>query len=108
MPEWLQVVVAVGSLLTPFALAALARDRALLAMIGKVKDDAGELVKATTDPLHERVNRVRDEYVRRDDLNDHLARIDKRFDDMAAEQRRANGRLDEIRDLLVGHGKSGV
>ena len=37
--------------------------------------------------LHERINRVRDEFVRRDDLDAHMARIEKTMVEMRAELR---------------------
>lgn len=37
--------------------------------------------------VHTRINDVRDKYVRRDDLDGHLRRIEKSIDDMREEQR---------------------
>lgn len=76
------LLLSVGALLTPIVLAARSRDTALMTMISSAKEDASRQMKAATDPLHERVNRVRDEYVRRDDLDGHLLRVDKRFDEI--------------------------
>lgn len=88
MEPWAQVLVGVGSLLTPIVLAAFARDRALMGMIN-----------SQTSQIHERINRTRDDFVRRDDLAEHLSRLDKQFDDMradlrslSAEIRASNGR----------------
>ena len=51
-----------------------------------------------------RLDRVRDEYVRRDDLDGHLQRFEKQFDDIRGEMRRGSEatekKLDEIRNLL--------
>lgn len=69
MESWLQVLIGVGSLLTPVVIAAFARDRALLTMINS---QSGQ--------VNERINRVRDEFVRRDDLAEHLTRLDKQID----------------------------
>ena len=92
METW-QLLLGVGAFMTPIVLAAMARDRALITMI-----------KTTTDPIHDRINRVRDEYVREDHLNGHLSRIEKRFDDMANDVRRrseqTDKRLDEITRML--------
>lgn len=64
----------------------------------------GQQIRAETNPLHDRVSRVRDEYVRRDDLEGHLRRIDKSFDDVRADIRRGqeetNKRLGEIAAVL--------
>lgn len=90
--------------MTPIVLAAMARDRSHTQAIAGVKDDMAREIKSSVDPLHERVNRVRDEYVRRDDLDGHLARLDKRFDEMNAHVQRSHSyvekRLDEISAML--------
>lgn len=114
MDSW-QPFLAIGALLTPIVLAAMARDRSLLVMLNSarqdalnaivvMKDDARRMIAASTEPLHDRVNRVRDEYVRRDDLDGHLARMGKQFDDIRDDMRRnsenLDKRLDEIRKLL--------
>ncbi|MGE0575395.1 hypothetical protein [Reyranella sp.] len=89
--DWWQLLLGIGGFLTPVVLTVMARDRALLTMIGQIQTGMQAMIKAATDPIHERINRVRDEYVREDHLNGHLMRIEKRFDDMATEQRRRIG-----------------
>lgn len=93
----LGLLIGFGSLLTPVVLAAIARDRSLIAMIGAVKEDAARATTAATEPIHERINRVRDEFVRRDDLESHLARIDKQFGELREDFRRGT---DEIKTLI--------
>ena len=44
-------------------------------------------MEAKDDVLHERVNRVRDEYVRRVDLDSHMARLESTLKEMRDEQR---------------------
>lgn len=115
VPVWLSIVLAFAGLASPLVLAAMARDRSLLSMIADVKsqtagmitdakDDIMTTLKATTDPIHDRINRVRDEYVREDHLNAHLLRFEKRFDEISAEQRRSaaqtNDGFREIHRLL--------
>ncbi len=92
MDPWLQVLIGVGSVLTPVVIAAFARDRSLVAMI-----------EASATQLHDRVNRTRDEFVRRDDLAEHLLRLDKQFDSMRADMRLLS---DEIRRLIGRTGPS--
>lgn len=93
--------------MSPIVIAAFSRDRTLMAMIAGAKEDMARQVKNGVDPLHERVNRVRDEYVRRDDMDGHLARLDKRFDEFNQQMLRNNDqvqkRLDEIAVLLRNH-----
>lgn len=104
MPDWLAVLLAVAGLAIPAIGIAMARDRSLLTMIQNTKTDAATATKAATDPIHERINRVRDEFVRREDLDGHLLRWDKQFDDLRAELRRSaestDRKLDEIRSII--------
>lgn len=95
----------------------MARDRAMMTMIGSTrsdweraitsaKEDSHKLLDAATNAIHDRIGRVRDEYVRRDDLDGHLGRWDKQFDDLRGEMRRnsdaTNKQLSEIMKLLQG------
>lgn len=90
--------------MTPVVLAAMARDRSLISMFTTLETSLEARIKAETAPLHERVNRVRDEYVRRDDLDAHLSRMEKQFDEVRAELRRNNEtvekRLTEMVNIL--------
>lgn len=114
METW-QVLVSIGGLAVPIVLAAMARDRALMAMItgtrtdwqnaiAVVKDDTRKMTDTAATTLHDRISRVRDEYVRRDDFDAHSRRMDKQFDTIHAELVRSaehtDKRLDEIRKLL--------
>lgn len=89
----------------------VARDRALQNLI--VEGDKATRVeaKAEADRLHERVNKVRDEFVRREDLDAHLSRIEKSIErvyDAQKEQveqaRDTNQRVDAILQHLVHSG----
>ncbi|TLP48751.1 hypothetical protein FDK21_03575 [Cohaesibacter sp. CAU 1516] len=53
------------------------------------------------DRLHERVNRIRDEYVRRDDLHQHIGRIDQGLKDMRDESRQENAQINRRLDDLL-------
>lgn len=44
-------------------------------------------MKEGDDKLHERINKVRDEYVKRVDLDGHLQRMDKKLDEISADQK---------------------
>lgn len=105
MEVW-HLFIGVGAILIPAVLATMARDRALMTMIGQNQNDTKSAIEAATAPIHERINRVRDEYVREDHLNSHLDRIDKRFDNLSDEMRRHSDKVDkgfgEMRRLLQG------
>lgn len=59
-----------------------------------------QMIKAGDDALHERVNRTRDEYVRRSDYDAHSARIEGQIRDLRQDvkegQKDINDRLDRI------------
>lgn len=46
--------------------------------------------------LHQRINRVQDTYVRRDDLNGHIQSIENTVNSMREEQRETNRRIDAL------------
>lgn len=104
MAEWLVVLLAVGGLLTPIILASMARDRTLVSMIAAGRDASEKAIQMASDLIHDRINRIRDDYVRRDDLQGHLVRIDKQFDDMRAHiqrgQETTEKKLDAIQSML--------
>lgn len=92
----------------------IVRDRALLALITngdkavhdaleKRVDNAVIEAKREDAALHERINRVRDEFVRRDDLDQHLGRIEKNLNQMYIEQRETNQRIDGFMSAMVGN-----
>lgn len=85
MEPWVQVLIGVGSLLTPMVIAAFARDRALMGMIN-----------SQTSQIHERINRTRDDFVRRDDLAAHIARLDKQFDDVRQDLKILSGDIRQV------------
>lgn len=112
LSQW-QFWLSVASLFIPLVGAAWARDQALQRMItgtrsdwqreiSAVKDDARHIMGATAQELHDRVNRTREEYVRRDDLHAHLGRIDKRLDDMSGQMERRLDVIDRKLDQIRG------
>ena len=78
--------------------------RAMAARLDKVAEKLGsdlkegdkELARAmkdSDDKLHDRLNRVRDEYVPRRELDEHMARMDKTLDEIKADQKNIIGIL---------------
>ena len=100
------VLLGAAGTLTPVILAAMARDRTLISMINVIREEVMQSVTAAAAVTHDRINRVRDEYVRRDDLEAHLKRIEKTFDDIRSEIQRGQAaterKLDSIQDMLRG------
>lgn len=83
-----------------------------LAAIELAKDDMRKFATAGVDAVHERVNRVRDEHVRRDDFAAHERRVEKALDEIKADQIRMHsengGELRQIKQMInssVGLGR---
>lgn len=73
-----------------------------MSMINTMQTGLKDQIEAKTAPLHERVNRVRDEYVRRDDLDGHLSRMEKQFDDIRSEMRRGSAQVEQrLNEVIV-------
>ncbi|TGP93851.1 MULTISPECIES: hypothetical protein [unclassified Mesorhizobium] len=64
----------------------------------------GDKIQKGDDALHERINRVRDEYVRRVDLDSHMVRIETNVKELREEGREGtreiNRRLDQVLTTL--------
>lgn len=56
--------------------------RAMSARLDRQTEKLARAIGDGDDKLHERINRVRDDYVRRVDLDGHLSRFDKNFDEI--------------------------
>ncbi len=76
----------------------LAAFRALSSKIEKANSELVKGIKDGDDHLHERVNRVRDEYVKRVDLDGHMTRMETNVRELRDENREGtreiNRRLD--------------
>ncbi|TPN57178.1 hypothetical protein [Mesorhizobium sp. B1-1-7] len=75
----------------------------IVAIIGAIvasHRSTGDKIQKGDDALHERINRVRDEYVRRVDLDGHMARMETSVKDLRDENREGtreiNRRLDQV------------
>lgn len=79
----LTVVLTIGGML-------IAAFRTLSGKIDKGNTDMAKALKDGDDHLHERVNRIRDEYVRRVDLDGHLSRIDTTLREIREDQKEMN------------------
>ena len=101
--QWL-IGLAVG-LGSTFTIALIAAFRSLSGSLKSAEDRLGAAIKAGDDQLHERVNRVRDEYVRRVDLDDHVKQIRDSVRELRDESREAsrgtNTRLDQVLAVLA-------
>lgn len=108
MPEWLAVLIGAAgvtaSVVIPLVLAARSRDQSLTKMIIDSRDALASTVKTQVDQIHERIGRIRDEYLRRDDFFGHMARMEKQMDDIKASVDKGHEtterQLDDIRKLL--------
>jgi hypothetical protein len=82
---------------------AIVRDRQISRMIS----EGDQLVRHETHEgfkdLHERVNGVRENYVRRDDLDGHLTRLSEEMRGMRDEMRATQGQTNQRLDNLLTH-----
>lgn len=85
----------------------IARDRYISAAIATGDKAVRDEMIKETGVCHERINKTRDEFVRRDDLDGHLARIEKSIAGMHDEQKGTNKRIDEFMTVMASkaHGK---
>lgn len=78
----------------------IARDRYVLNLIST----GDKAVEGKVDIVHERINKTRDDFVRRDDLDSHMKRIEGNLEKMYTEQRETNQRIDGFMAAMVnGH-----
>lgn len=84
----------------------IARDRALRDKFDTKIDSVEKTVNDKTEALHERINRARDDFVRRDDLDKHLTRIERTVESginsMSTEIKGTNARIDNLMAAIVG------
>lgn len=83
-----------------------------MALIGGIVARDRQVAKTIRDgdaDLHNRIDDVRDRYVRRDDLDGHLARLDATMKDLKADMKEhsatTNSRLDQLLVALQRHDK---
>lgn len=74
----------------------IARDRYIASMMVNGDKAVRDAMDKRIDVVHERVNKTRDEFVRREDLDGHLVRIEKTITSMHEEQKETNRRIDNF------------
>lgn len=58
-------------------------------------------IKSGDEALHARINKVRDDYVRREDLNGHINRLERNVDDLRNEIRINSGETGKRLDAIL-------
>ena len=79
------------------------RDRQMQRSISKIGEDFGRNIDQKVNELHERVNRVRDEYVKRIDLDAHIKRLEQDFRDLRDEIRTSHKENTALLHQLLSH-----
>lgn len=79
----------------------IVRDRYVLKLISDGDKGNEILVRQSTDMLHSRINDISRDYVRRDDLNGHLTRIEKSVESAVADFKTGTGDLTKRFDTLI-------
>ena len=99
--EW-EIIAAVAALATIIG-GVIARDRYVMKQISSGDEAVRDAAQKASDMLHERVNRTRDEYVRRVDLDSHLTRLDTSMQDLAKEMRDSARNTSQRLDAVLAH-----
>lgn len=77
---------------------------AAIGVVGGIIMRDRHLIKSITDgdeKLHQRVNRIQTEYVRREELNQLLNGLEKSVAAIQSEQRETNRRIDRLLDVIA-------
>ncbi|WP_269581986.1 hypothetical protein [Roseibium sp. Sym1] len=91
VPTWLfSTLIGVGGFLVALIGGVIVRDRQIF-----------RSMRAGDDRLHERINEVRDQYVRRSDLDSHIVRLDQSMDRVSTELREHRKELNQRLDAVV-------
>lgn len=81
----------------------IARDRYILGLISKNHEGSIKAIQEATSETHERINRVKDEYVRRVDLDGHIVRLDRSVNALAEEMRSSTVATNQRLDAILAH-----
>lgn len=104
-PTEVYTLIGVGLTILTLVGAAIARDRALTSWFQTRIDAVREGAEKEAKSLHERINRVRDEYSRRTDLEAHMSQVQASLQGLATEVRahtsETNKRLDNLVSVLI-------
>ena len=79
----------------------IARDRYMTASVATGDKAVRDEMDKKINILHQRVNNTRDEFVRRDDLENHLSHIERVVESMHEEQKATNARIDGFMAELI-------
>lgn len=79
----------------------IARDRYIAGTIATGDKAIRDELNRNVDVCHERINKTRDEFVRRDDLDAHMTRIEKTMSGMHEEFKGTNKRIDEFMTAVL-------
>lgn len=79
----------------------IVRDRQVHKSINEGDEKIKQELYKVADHLHARVTKVQEEYVRRDDMLQHIARIENSVDSMVRQQNETNRRIDTLLTVLT-------
>ena len=81
----------------------IARDRYILRLISKSHEDTVREAQRAADKLDDRLNRVKDDYVRRVDLDAHIGRLDNSVQSLTSEMRSSSAQTNQRLDAILAH-----
>jgi hypothetical protein len=81
----------------------IARDRYILNVISKSHEDALKAIQQATQNNNDRIDRVKDEYVRRVDLDGRISHLDSTLKGLTSEMRSSATATNQRLDVLLTH-----
>ena len=81
----------------------IARDRYILGLISKGHESTVREAQRAADKLDDRLNRVKDDYVRRVDLDAHIGRLDNSVQSLTSEMRSSSAQTNQRLDAILAH-----
>jgi len=81
----------------------VARDRYILNVISKNHEGSIKAIQESADTINARVDHVKDEYVRRVDLDGHISRLDGSLQHLTDEMRSSSNNTNQRLDMILAH-----
>ena len=103
MPNEITWVIGVAFTLITIIGGIIARDRYILGLISKSHESTAREAQRAADKLDDRLNRVKDEYVRRVDLDGHIGRLDNSVQNLTGEMRSSSAQTNQRLDAILAH-----
>jgi uncharacterized protein YciW len=81
----------------------IARDRYILGLISKNHEGSIKAIQDSSEKTNERMAKIKDEYVRRIDLDGHIMRLDGSIKALSGEMRSSTAQTNQRLDAILAH-----